>query len=1116
MKKFIVAATRHKLLFSFIVFGLLAGILILPYQFRSLAGVREKPQNSFSKTESSKEGLENYDIRTDKNESETLANFRQSVGKSEVAIADTRDKFADGENKLRQRVPKLKVEYNKDIRVPEVIASDVKQGPAFLTAPSAVKPSEVLRGFLKQNDDLLGVTDEQANQLKPVADYTNPDGNLSFAQLDQTINGIRVFRGEVKAGFNKRGEMVRVINNLAPDLDYQNLSTDFHNPLDAVKSAASYINHELKESDLMVNNFASNDLKTVFGKGDWATTAEKIYFPTEPGVARTAWRVLIWQPADAYYIIVDAETGKMLWRKNITDDQTQSATFNVYANTTSLIRALDNPAPLTPGPIDPSLGTQGTIQSRTNVTLIGNEAPFTFNNKGWIADDNNTTDGNAVEAGVDRVAPNGVDAAVTGTNRVFNFNYNPGPGNPSPGDNPLGAEYQKGAVTQMFYVLNRYHDELYLLGFNEAARNFQQDNFGRGGVGNDRISAEGQDSSGSNNANFSTPADGNRGRMQMYLWSAPTPDYDGTLDADVIIHEVTHGTSNRLHGNSSGLASNMARGMGEGWSDFFALAMLSEPTDPIEGIYPTGGYTTYLGGVSGNTKNYYYGIRRFPKAVKSFVGPNGKPHNPLSFRHLNADCNAEIGTPTQIGTTSAFARGPYGSSICDQSHAAGEIWSSALWEVRAKLIARLGWEIGNRKALQYVIDGMKLAPLDPTFLEERDAIIAAAQASGSGDDVADIWEGFRIRGMGFSARIISPSPANVVEAFDSPNLVQAPDFTFTEVDGNNNGFADPGETIVLNIPLSNKTGKTAVGTTLQIGDGIANYGDIAYNQTVSRTVSFTVPVGQSCGSVLTVALNINSSLGPKTEIRSLLIGQPVEGFSQNFDRVAAPAMPKGWTAAPPNPSTGSTAPWQTSATSPTGVSNAAFAPDPGNVYLAQLESPSVSITAAAAKLKFKINYNTEHRYDGTTLDIKIGLNSYQDILAAGGTFVSGAYSGWIGSGGFPNAGRQAWTGNSNGYVDVEIVLPTSANGQNVQFRWNASADTSVSGAGTYIDDVKIISSYVCSASLSSVKSRGDFDGDGRTDVSFFRPNEGNWYLNQSTEGFKAVAWGAATDQPLPG
>jgi hypothetical protein len=116
--------------------------------------------------------------------------------------------------------------------------------------------------------------------------------------------------------------------------------------------------------------------------------------------------------------------------------------------------------------------------------------------------------------------------------------------------------------------MNLYHDALYKVGFTEAARNFQHNNFGRGGSGNDRVSAEGQDNSGTNNANFSTPSDGGRGRMQMYIWTGPTPDYDGTADAEIIIHEVTHGLSNRLHGNASGLSTNMSRGMGEGWGDW--------------------------------------------------------------------------------------------------------------------------------------------------------------------------------------------------------------------------------------------------------------------------------------------------------------------------------------------------------------------------------------------------------------------------------------------------------------------------------------------------------------------------------------------------------------------
>jgi hypothetical protein len=124
--------------------------------------------------------------------------------------------------------------------------------------------------------------DSQISSLKVFSDYTNPDGNLSFVELNQEINGVPVFRGEVKAGFTRNGEMGRVINNLAPGLEYASLSTDFGDPSDAVRYSAANIKHELKQEETIQNRRASTDLKAVFGSGDWATTAEKMYFPTEP------------------------------------------------------------------------------------------------------------------------------------------------------------------------------------------------------------------------------------------------------------------------------------------------------------------------------------------------------------------------------------------------------------------------------------------------------------------------------------------------------------------------------------------------------------------------------------------------------------------------------------------------------------------------------------------------------------------------------------------------------------------------------------------------------------------------------------------------------------------
>ena len=220
---------------------------------------------------------------------------------------------------------------------------------------------------------------------------------MSFVELDQEISGIPVFRGEVKAGFDPNGEMIRVINNFAPGLDYGSLSTDFGNPVSAVKIGRRKYPLPAERRRHVANASASSDMKVRFGNGgDWDITAEKMYFPTEPGVARTAWRVLIWEPVNAYYVIVDAETGTVLWRKNITDDQAQAATYNVYSATTNLGKAMDSPAPGNPirnDRSDDSVPFQAVAGFEINVALIGNEGSLAFNNNGWITDGTNGTDG---------------------------------------------------------------------------------------------------------------------------------------------------------------------------------------------------------------------------------------------------------------------------------------------------------------------------------------------------------------------------------------------------------------------------------------------------------------------------------------------------------------------------------------------------------------------------------------------------------------------------------------------------------------------------------------------------------------------------------------------------
>jgi hypothetical protein len=418
---------------------------------------------------------------------------------------------------------------------------------------------------------------------------------------------------------------------------------------------------------------------------------------------------------------------------------------------------------------------------------------------------------------------------------------------------------------------------------------------------------------------------------------------------------------------------------------------------------------------------------------------------------------------------------------------------------------------------------MKLAPLNPTFLTERDAIVAAAQALG-GSDTPDVWAGFALRGMGFSAQVLvngGGGSTRVVEAFDPPNLRQLPTFSISDSSGNNNGYLEPGENVLITIPVENPTGNTVTGVTVSVNGGPAvSYGTIVNNATVTNVIPYTLP-SVACGATTPITISINSSLGPTGTTTTLgPLGIPTFGGStQNFDGVAAPALPTLWTQV----NTGAQNPWVTTATGPDTAPNSAFGNDGTSTGDSSLITPLIQVTSSSASVTFRKNYSFEAPdWDAMVLEISIAGGAFQDILTAGGSFTAGGYTGTVNTtAGNPLAGRPAWLGASGGYTTTTANLPASANGQVVKLRWRIGTDAATGGVGANIDTVSITGSefsngFTCPPIVTACNNdpRADFDGDSVSDLSVFRV--GTWYVQRSTAGFFSSAFGSAGDEIVPG
>jgi hypothetical protein len=289
-----------------------------------------------------------------------------------------------------------------------------------------------------------------------------------------------------------------------------------------------------------------------------------------------------------------------------------------------------------------------------------------------------------------------------------------------------------------------------------------------------------------------------------------------------------------------------------------------------------------------------------------------------------------------------------------------------------------------------------------------------------------------------------------------------------------NGTIDPDETVTILFTLKNSglADTTNLVVALLATNGVVSpsapqtYGAlVAGGPAVSQPFTFTA--AGVCGDSIKARLQLQDGTTDLGTISvSLSLGVSSVLFTQDFDDSAVPSLPPGWTTS----ATGAESPWTTTNLFVDTMQNAAFAPDPSDVGLSELVSPPITLPSGFSRLTFRNNYDLEPDVDqiaddGGVLEIKIGTNAFTDILMAGGTFVAGGYTSTITNiWDNPLSGRQAWSGNSGGYITTAVNLPAAAAGQTIQLRWLCATDNG-NGPGNFagwrIDSIAITTATCC-------------------------------------------------------
>jgi extracellular elastinolytic metalloproteinase len=588
----------------------------------------------------------------------------------------------------------------------------------FLTGASVRPASQIAMDYVRSHLRAFGLDRADLRTFDIRQDYADIAGTHHISWT-QRAEGVTAFRSGLKANVTGDGRLINVTGS----------------PVHGLSVISSLPNLGSNEA-IDVARRSAGAQQLVPQRED---TAKLVLFPTQRG-ARISWQTTTWvDPNFLALSVVDAGTGSVLWRANLT-----------HADAIGTGQAVD----MYPSGDLPNGG--GDLHAVTFPVFDG--TALSGNNAHVFADVNDD----------DKAAPKDEVAAITGTDwSGYTPEYDTTTASQNCSthffctwDKTVARDWNRNRSwfgVQLYHFLNTFHDHLLAapIGFTEAAGNFQVTNSTGQGLGDDAVEGHFIDGANTangfpdgghvNNANFTTLPDGQPGVMQMYLqraapWGPHIPSGDSGDEAETVYHEFAHGLSNRLVTTPDGIPavnSLQAGSMGEGWSDWYAIDF----TDNNGWFFDT------------------------PAAGDAFPFRYSAGDD-VVFRTSAADC--PVGVAALNCPVEGFGTNPGGYTYADygtiiggpEVHADGEIWVQTLWEMREQL--------GSAVSESLVTRGMELSPPEPSFLDMRNAILQADQVGFAGVHQDTLWALFAERGMGYFAASGDGNDVHPVADFEIP------------------------------------------------------------------------------------------------------------------------------------------------------------------------------------------------------------------------------------------------------------------------------------------------------------------------------------------------------------